>query len=204
MNLILLGAPGTGKGTIASRLAKEMGFTHIAPGDMLRDEVRKGGVLGKKIKSILDAGTLVSDDIVNELIKGRVDRDNVFDGYPRTPVQAQALDKLVNVDVVVLFDMDEKEIVERLKDRRVCPLCKAVYHLKNIVPKVAGICDSCGAALIVREDDKPDTIKKRFSVYMEQTAPVIGYYKKKRILKTLDASMTPDEVIIKVKRIVGL
>lgn len=204
MNIVLLGAPGTGKGTIASRLARENGFAHIAPGDMFREEVARGTELGKRIKSVLDAGQLVSDDTVNELIKARISGSNVFDGYPRTLVQAEALDKLVKIDYVVLFDMSEDAIVERLAGRRVCPGCKQVYHLKTIVPKREGVCDKCGGKLIQRDDDKPEVIRKRFKVYSEQTAPLVEFYRKKKLLKTLDASKTPEEVYEKVKGVLGL
>ncbi len=204
MNIVFLGAPGTGKGTIASRLAKKYNFTHIAPGDLFRKEVKKQTALGKKIKSIMEKGILVPDEVTNKLVKKNIKRNNIFDGYPRNLVQAKALDSCVKVNAVILFKMSEKQIIARLAGRRTCPNCQAIYHIKNIKPKIANICDKCGAKLIQREDDKPKTVKKRFQVYKKQTAPLISLYKKRRILKTIDASKSPEHVYNNIKKLLNL
>ena len=135
MNIIFIGAPGTGKGTLAAKIAADHHFAHLAPGNMLRDEVKKESPLGKKIKSLIESGTLVSDDIVNTLIKNNIKINNIFDGYPRTLAQAEALDKLVKVDSIILFEMSEEQIVKRLSGRRTCPHCQAVYHTITLKPK---------------------------------------------------------------------
>src|SRR3989344_716722 len=194
MNLIFLGAPGTGKGTIAAKIAAEHKFTHIAPGDLFRAEVKKGSELGKKVKSLIDAGSLVPDEITNAIVKQHIGKNTIFDGYPRTIIQAEALDTYAKIDSVILFDMSEQAIIERLAGRRVCPKCGAIYHLKTILPKHTGLCDKCNSKLIQRDDDKPEVIKNRFRVYTEQTLPLVDYYKKKKLSKTVDASGTPEEV----------
>ncbi len=204
MNIVFLGAPGTGKGTLASKLAQSHGFTHIAPGNLFRNEVAKATPLGKKIKNLIEKGILVPDEVTNEIVKKYVTKDTIFDGYPRTIPQAEALDTFAKIDKVLLFDMSENQIVGRLSGRRTCPKCQAIYHIKTIKPKKPGICDKCGTTLIQREDDKPEVIKKRFRVFSEQTAPLIELYTKRKLLQKIDASGTPEEVLIKVKKLLQL
>ncbi len=199
MNIVFLGAPGTGKGTIAARLARGYSFTTIAPGNLFREEARNGTTLGKQIKALIDAGTLVPDEITNKLVKRRIADNTVFDGYPRTLNQAEALDSFTNVDDVVLFEMSEDALVERLSGRRVCPVDGGIYHVKTIRPKREGICDTHGVKLVTRDDDRPEIVRKRFRVFREQTAPLIALYEKRGILKRVDASGTPEEVYGKVK-----
>ena len=203
-NIVFLGAPGTGKGTIASRLSKEYGFVHIAPGDLFRNEAKKGTALGKKVKKNIESGILITDDITNTLVKQYASKNNIFDGYPRTLVQADTMDTFAKPDIVVLFDMSEKDIVERLGGRRTCPNCLAIYHTKNIPPKKHGVCDKCGTELIQRKDDMPDVVRHRFSVFHQQTAPLIDLYTKRSLLKRIDANKMPDEVYAIVKKLLKL
>ncbi len=198
-NFIFLGPPGAGKGTQAERLSKEWNLKHISTGDILRSAVENKTTLGLKAKEFMDRGELVPDNLMIALIeevlppKGGV----IMDGFPRTEVQAKALDELfdkknLKLSAVVLFEVPDEIIVERLAYRRVCPHCRAVYHLKHNPPKEDEICDNCGSKLIQREDDREDVIKKRLSVYRQQTKPLIDYYRKRNILIDLDASLDID------------
>ena len=203
MNIVFIGAPGTGKGTIASRL-KEHGFTHIAPGDLFRKEAKKGTALGKEVKGRIEKGILIPDETTTALVKRYTSKNNIFDGYPRTLPQAEALDSFAKPDMVLFFDMSEQDIVERLSGRRTCPDCHAIYHTKNIPPKKAGICDNCSTKLVQRKDDMPDVTRHRFHVFQKQTAPLIELYTKRKLLKKIDASGTPDEVYVSVKALLRL
>ncbi|HLC75142.1 MAG TPA: nucleoside monophosphate kinase [Candidatus Nanoarchaeia archaeon] len=204
MNLVFLGAPGTGKGTIAAKIAEKHNFTHIAPGNIFREEVKKATPLGKKVKSLIESGTLVPDDLTNQLIKQYVKKNNVFDGYPRTLTQADAVKKLIKIDHVILFDMSEEQIIKRLSGRRTCPNCQAIYHMVTLPPKKTGICDKCGATLVQRKDDAPDVVKHRFRVYQEQTAPLIDLYKKQELLHRITADKSVDDVYAQVHKIAHL
>lgn len=210
MNLIFLGPPGSGKGTQALFLKRDYGFLHISTGDMLRESVAKGTVLGKKVKEYMDRGVLVPDDLIIQLIEekllGGSNNDNlIFDGFPRTLPQAEALDNLMSrmrkrIDRVFLFKADRDIILDRLVNRRVCRNCGALYHLRNSPPKVPGRCDFCGGELYQRDDDKEETILERLKVYEEQTAPLIGYYKAKGVLVEVDANRRAEDVYNEVKR----
>jgi adenylate kinase len=202
MNIVFLGAPGTGKGTIAAMLAMKKNFNHIAPGNLFREEVKKETELGKKVKALIDSGTLVPDEITNRLIKKYIKVNNIFDGFPRTIVQAEALDTFVDLDLVVLFDMTEDQIVTRLSGRRTCPQCQSIYHIKNIPPKKEGMCDACGTTLMKREDDNSDVVRNRFNVFHKQTAPLINLYRKRGLLKKIDGSGTVETVYNSVKALV--
>jgi adenylate kinase len=199
MNIIFLGAPGTGKGTIAAMLVKESNYNHIAPGNLFRTEIKNKTPLGKKVKALLDTGKLVPDEITNELVKKHIKKNTLFDGYPRTINQAEALETSVKIDRVVLFDMTEAAIVKRVGGRRTCPSCQAIYHIKNIPPKKEGICDNCSTPLIQRKDDNPETVKHRFKEYHKKTAPLIELYKKRNLLKTIDASKNVKELFAQTK-----
>lgn len=201
MNVVFLGAPGSGKGTIASKIAAAHGFTHIAPGNLFRDEVSRGSALGKKIKQLVESGTLVPDEITNQLMKKHIKKNNIFDGYPRTLNQADALDKLVTLNKVILFDMSEEQIVKRLSGRRTCPNCQAIYHMVTVPPKRTGICDKCNATLVQRKDDAPDVVKHRFKVFHQQTAPLIELYKQRKLLFSIVASNDVETVFKDVKKI---
>ena len=189
---------------VAGKIAALHGFTHIAPGNIFREEVKKGTPLGKKIKTLIESGTLVSDDITNQVIKKYVKKNNVFDGYPRTLVQADAVDKLVKINHVILFDMSEEQVVRRLGGRRTCPNCQAVYHMVTLPPKTTGKCDHCNATLVQRKDDAPDVVRHRFQVYREQTAPLIDFYKKRELLYRIDADRNVDDVYGQVHKITHL
>ncbi|HID06387.1 MAG TPA: adenylate kinase [Armatimonadetes bacterium] len=194
MQIILLGPPGSGKGTQAAMLAETLNLAHIATGDIFREEIQHGTELGKKVQLYLRSGELVPDDIVIQILESHLrkvldaSKDGfVLDGFPRTEVQAEALDALLQrmgltLDAVVLIDVDDDEIIERLSGRRICPKCGAVYHVRRNPPKEAGKCDRCGAELIQRADDRVDVIRHRLKVYSKQTAPLIEHYRVRGIL----------------------
>ena len=205
MNLIFLGPPGVSKGTVAKRLWGKNGIPQISTGDLLRAAVKEGTGLGKKAKGYMDAGKLVPDDLVIDLLKQRISRDDckngfVLDGFPRTIPQAEALDKSnVVIGKVLNFKAKENTVIERISGRRTCKKCGAIYHVKNIPPKVEGICDKCGGELFQRDDDKIEAVRKRLEVYKEQTAPLIDYYKKKKILIDIETEKPLDEILKDVK-----
>ena len=211
MKLILLGPPGVGKGTQAQKICNEYDAVQISTGDMLRSEIKARTELGKKADEIMKAGKLVSDEIIlgmveNKLFKGNKPANYILDGFPRTIPQAQGLDRMYEkynekLDMVLLLEIPESFIVDRLAARRSCKACNQVYHLVSMPPKVENVCDKCGGELFQREDDKPDTIKNRLKVYKEQTEPLANYYKEKGLLKAVDSTGTPDEVHANVKKI---
>jgi|TARA_Y100000031_G_C8196551_1_gene373969 adenylate kinase len=198
MNIILLGAPGVGKGTIASKLKEKLSFPHIATGDMLRENVAQKTELGIKAKDCMDKGLLVPDELVIEMIKERLKREDckngfILDGFPRTINQAEQINE-IKIDKVVNLQASDELIVKRLSKRRQCKKCGFIYHLENIKPNREGFCDKCNSELYQREDDKPEAIKKRLEVYREQTEPLIGYYKEKGLLVDVDGSGLPEDV----------
>ena len=182
MNLILLGAPGAGKGTQAEAICKEYSIPAISTGNILREAVKNGDELGLKAKSYMDLGKLVPDQIVIDILKERIQKDDckngfVLDGFPRTLPQAEALDKMkIKIDKVVDINVPDEVILERLSGRRVCQKCGATYHIQNKKPKVDGVCDFCGDKLVKRKDDNVETIKDRLKVFHEQTEPLKEYY----------------------------
>ena len=194
MNIvILLGAPGSGKGTVAGKLASEnANLKHVSSGDLLRGAVAKGTKAGKQAKEDMEAGKLVADELIATMIKDVVaettgDVTMLLDGFPRNLAQAKILDEMgAPVKSAVLIDVPDEIIQDRIAGRRTCPKCKAGYHVKNLPPKVEGICDVCGEKLTIRKDDNPDTVKDRLVVYHQQTEPLIEFYKGKNILKTVD------------------
>ena len=208
-NLVFLGPPGAGKGTQAKRLAKDLGLVHISTGDILREAVKNQTPLGRKAKEYMDRGELVPDDLIIALIEEVMPSEGgvIFDGFPRTIAQAEALDEMLNrkglkLDAVILFDVPDEVVVERLSGRRVCPGCGAVYHMKFNPPKKDEICDRCGTELIQREDDREEVVRNRLEVYRKQTAPLVEYYKRKGILIRLDASKEIDEVYQELRKVV--
>ena len=194
MNIvILLGAPGSGKGTVAGKLAADnANLKHVSSGDLLRGAVAKGTEAGKQAKEAMEAGKLVADELIATMIKDVVaettgDVTMLLDGFPRNLAQAKILDEMgAPVKSAVLIDVPDEIIQDRIAGRRTCPKCKAGYHVKNLPPKVEGICDFCGEKLTIRKDDNPDTVKDRLVVYHQQTEPLIEFYKGKNILKTVD------------------
>ena len=199
LRIVLLGPPGAGKGTHAKILSERYEIPHISTGDILRSQIQKQTPLGERAKSFIDSGKLVPDNLVIEMVQERLRNDDVkngfiLDGFPRTADQATALDQILDkakmpLHFVLQFDTSEEVIVDRLSGRRACSHCGANYHVRNIPPKKEGICDLCGRSLIQRKDDEPETVRKRLKVYQEQTAPLIDYYKKKRVLVEVSGDM---------------
>ena len=193
MKLILLGPPGAGKGTQAQFLVEKYGIPQISTGDLLRKAVAEGTELGKIAKSYMDAGKLGPDDLILALVKERIEKPDcrkgyILDGYPRNLAQAEAMEKLDRVDVVINLVLPMEELVNRLTSRRTCRKCNAVYNLTARPPKVAGKCDSCGGELYQRDDDNEKTVSKRLETYTAQTEPLIKHYKKKKLLRDIDAT----------------
>ena len=197
MNIILLGPPGSGKGTQAKRIEQKYGITQLATGDMLRAATLSGNQLGLRVKSIMDSGQLVPDNIIIDMIAERVEQPDcrygfVLDGFPRTLAQAQALDQMLSrrsrqLDYVIEFEVDEAALVDRLAGRFTCQQCGASYHERDNRPKVDGVCDACGGCeFICRADDRPETVRARLDVYHRQTAPILPYYRGRGILRPVD------------------
>jgi adenylate kinase len=204
MILILLGPPGSGKGTQAKRLVTDRGWPQLSTGDMLRAGIAQGTKLGLEAKSYMDRGALVPDQVVIGMIQERTQAPDcrggfILDGFPRTIPQAEALSKMLGelnrkVDRAVLFQIADSELVKRLSGRRTCLKCGAMYHVDSAPSKQSGVCDVCGSQLIQREDDKAEVIQKRLSVYHQQTAPVVDYYQKQGKLREIDATQSPAAV----------
>jgi adenylate kinase len=199
LKLIIFGPPSAGKGTQAQRLSKRYGIPQIATGDLLREAVAKQTPLGVKIKSYLDTGRLGPDDLIVQLISERVSKPDcsngyILDGFPRTMGQAEELEKMTQVDIVLNIVVDFEALVERAIGRRICKECAAVYHVSFNPPKAPGVCDKCGSELIQRDDDREDTVRSRLRIYMEQTAPLVVYFKKKGNLVDIDGSKGIDGV----------
>ncbi len=202
MNIvILLGAPGSGKGTVAAKLAADnANLKHVSSGDLLRGAVAKGTDAGKQAKDFMEAGKLVPDELIATMIKDVVaettgDVTMLLDGFPRNVAQADILAKMgAPVKSAVLIDVPDEIIQDRIAGRRTCPKCKAGYHVKNLPPKVEGICDNCGEKLVIRKDDNPDTVKDRLVVYHQQTEPLIAYYKERNLLKSVNGTTGVDSV----------
>jgi adenylate kinase len=204
MIVVLLGPPGSGKGTQAKKLVSKRQWPQLSTGDMLRTAIAEGSDLGLKAKTFMDKGMLVPDDVVVGLIAVRstqADSENgfVLDGFPRTIPQAEALDLMLTkqsrqVDSAVLFKIPDSELVRRLSGRRTCLNCGSMFHIESLKPKKDGICDKCGQALVQRDDDKVEVIQKRLSVYHQQTEPLVKYYEAAGKLKTIDATQSPEQV----------
>ena len=192
MKIIMLGAPGAGKGTQAKKIAEKYGIPHISTGDIFRANIKNQTELGKKAKSYMDQGMLVPDELTLELIMDRFTNDDckngyVLDGFPRTIPQAEALTKALSdkqdaVDYAINVDVPDEAIVTRMAGRRACLACGGTYHIKFNPTKVEGICDACGGELVLRDDDKPETVKNRLEIYHEQTQPLIDFYTEKGVL----------------------
>ncbi len=213
MKIIMLGAPGAGKGTQAKQIAGKYGIPHISTGDIFRANIKNGTELGKKAKEYMDQGQLVPDELTCDLVMDRIAEDDckngfVLDGFPRTIPQAEALDAALTktgqaMDYAIDVDVPDENIVNRMSGRRACLKCGATYHIVSIPPKQEGICDTCGAQLVIRDDDKPETVQKRLDVYHEQTQPLIDFYSKKGILKSVDGTKSMDEVFGAITDILG-
>ena len=211
MKIVMLGAPGAGKGTQAKKIADKWQVPHISTGDIFRANIKNGTELGNKAKSFMDQGLLVPDELVVDLVVDRVKQEDcangyVLDGFPRTIPQAVALDKALaaiggKIDFAINVEVPDENIINRMSGRRACVACGATYHLVHIPTKVEGICDRCGAELILREDDKPETVKKRLDVYHEQTQPLIDYYTKQGVLEEVDGTKDMEEVFAAIVKV---
>ncbi len=205
MKLIVLGPPGSGKGTISERLEKEFGFLHVSAGELLRKEAKKNTAQGRETKKTIEAGKLVPNQLIVGMVKEAVKNKKKYllDGFPRALEQAQAIEDL-KIDLVLYLEIPQELVIERFAGRLVCLEGHHSYHIKHLPPKKAGICDIDGSQLIQRADDNPTVIKERFKIFHRETEPVINYYRKKQILKTVDGSGLPDGVYERVKKVLEL
>lgn len=207
MNLIFLGPPGAGKGTVAKRLSEEKHIPHVSTGDLFREEIKNETDLGKKVQKIMSDGDLVPDELTTEIVKKRLSQPDaqdgvILDGFPRTTPQADALGEFCKIDGVIYFDIPDKEVVKRLSGRRIAKKSGRIYHVEYNPPKTPGIDDETGEPLITRPDDQEDAVRNRLDVYKKQTAPLIEYYKSKGKLINIDASSAPEKVYKSVKETV--
>ena len=213
MKIIMLGAPGAGKGTQAKKIAEKYAIPHISTGDIFRANIKNGTELGMKAKTYMDQGLLVPDELVVDLVVDRVQQEDcangyVLDGFPRTIPQAEALDNALStlgqkMDYAINVEVPDANIVNRMGGRRACVGCGATYHLEFAPTKVEGVCDNCQGELILREDDKPETVQKRLNVYHEQTQPLIDYYTGKEIMVEVDGTVDINDVFQAIVNILG-
>jgi adenylate kinase len=213
MILILLGPPGAGKGTQAKLLAAELKVPHVSTGDMFRDHKARGTPLGKKVQAIMDAGGLVTDDVTNEMVKERLGRPDVangciLDGYPRTTAQAQYLDLLLHamgrsIERCLSYEVPDEVLVERMSGRRSCPKCGTVYHVSQNPPKRDGFCDGDGMGLVQRDDDKPETVRRRLQEYAVKTEPLRRFYRERNVLTEVEGVGTPEGILAATKKVLG-
>lgn len=213
MKIIMLGAPGAGKGTQAKMIADKYGVPHISTGDIFRANIKNGTELGMEAKKYMDQGLLVPDELTVRILLDRVAQDDckngyVLDGFPRTIPQAEVLDSELtklgdHIDYAINVDVPDENIVKRMSGRRACLTCGATYHVEHVPPKKEGICDVCGSELVLRDDDKPETVKNRLNVYHEQTQPLIDFYTEKGVLKTVDGTVPMEEVFAAITAILG-
>ena len=210
MKLILLGAPGAGKGTQAEILCKRFGVPSISTGNILRAAIKDGTPTGVQAKSYIDAGQLVPDEVIIGILNERIARDDcakgyILDGVPRTIGQAEAMEKSgIEIDAAVALEISEDEILRRMRGRRVCEACGSSFNMEAIPPRVEGICDNCGGKLIQRQDDTPETVHKRLEVYHKETKPLIGYYAERGLLKTVDVSDSKEGTYHRIMTLLGL
>jgi adenylate kinase len=213
MKIIMLGAPGAGKGTQAKMIAERYAVPHVSTGDIFRANISNGTELGKEAKGYMDQGLLVPDELTVKILLDRVSKEDckngyVLDGFPRTIPQAEVLDKALaelgdQVDYAINVDVPDENIINRMSGRRACLTCGATYHVKYNTPKVEGVCDVCDQELVLRDDDKAETVKKRLDVYHDQTQPLIDYYSSKGILKEVDGTIDMKDVFGAIVKILG-
>ena len=204
----MFGPPGSGKGTYASRLSKELTMPHISTGDLVRDEIASQTEIGKEIEKYSKSGKLVPDEVIGKLLKNRISKSDcvkgfILDGFPRTIPQAEVLEGISPPDVVVNLDVPEEVIVERLSARQTCATCGAIYNERFLKPRTQGICDKCGGQLRKRDDDQPNVIRERLKVYRIQTQPLLDHYRKKGIIRNIvnkEASVPPDKIVAEILR----
>ena len=213
MKIIMLGAPGAGKGTQAKMIAEKCGIPHISTGDIFRANIKNGTELGAKSKEYMDKGLLVPDELVCDLVVDRIqqadcEKGSILDGFPRTIPQAEALENALNaieqkLDYAIDIDVPDENIINRMSGRRACVGCGATYHVLFNPTKVEGKCDVCGESLILRDDDKPETVKKRLDVYHTQTQPLIDFYTERKVLVEVDGTQSMDKVFDDIMKILG-
>jgi adenylate kinase len=213
LRAVLLGPPGAGKGTQAVRIVDKYGIPHISTGDIFRANIKEGTELGKKAQEYMNAGKLVPDELVVDLVKDRLSQDDckngfLLDGFPRTIFQAEKLDEFLaengqKLDIVLNFKVSKEVLITRLTGRRVCKSCGASYHIVNMPPKKEGVCDRCGGELVQRADDNKETVENRINVYEEQTAPLIGYYEKAGVIADFDGEKAPEVVFDEIVKAIG-
>jgi adenylate kinase len=209
--VILLGAPGAGKGTHAKRLSSLLGIPHISTGDIFREEMEKNSELGQEVRRYVESGELVPDEVVNQIVKKRLSQDDckkgfILDGYPRTLQQAEALEQILKelslpLKKVINLVVSEEEIIRRLSGRRICRNCGAIFHIVNMPPKKEGICDYCGGELYQRDDDKPEAIRHRLAVYHKQTEPLIRFYEEKGLLVNVNCEVPLEQSVEEIVKI---
>ena len=210
MNLILLGAPGAGKGTQAEILCKKLGIPSISTGNILRAAIKDGTPTGLKAKSYMDAGQLVPDEVIIGIVGERLSQPDcqkgcILDGVPRTIAQAEAIEKAgIRIDAVISIEISEDEILRRMSGRRVCEACGASYNVEAVPPKVEGICDNCGGKLIQREDDTPETVKARLAVYHKETEPLVDFYAERGLLKSVEVADNKEATNAKILAALGM
>ncbi len=213
MKIIMLGAPGAGKGTQAKKIADRYHIPHISTGDIFRANIKAGTELGKKAKEFMDQGLLVPDEVTIGMLMDRISEEDckdgyILDGFPRTIPQAESLTKALaekgtSVDFAINVDVPDENIIHRMGGRRACLNCGATYHIEYAAPKTEGVCDKCGSALVLRDDDQPETVKKRLNVYHEQTQPLIEYYGNANVLKEVDGTQDLEKVFEDITVILG-
>ena len=213
MKIIMLGAPGAGKGTQAKMIAEKYQVPHVSTGDIFRANIKNGTELGKEAKKYMDQGLLVPDELTVKILLDRVAKEDckngyVLDGFPRTIPQAEVLDKALSemgdaIDYAINVDVPDENIVRRMSCRRACLACGATYHIAHIPPKKEGICDTCGQELVLRDDDKPETVLNRLKVYHDQTQPLIDFYAAKGVLKNVDGTVDMKDVFAAIVDILG-
>ena len=213
MKIIMLGAPGAGKGTQAKMIAKEYNIPHISTGDIFRANIKNNTELGQEDKKYMDAGQLVPDELTVNILLDRVAQDDcqngyVLDGFPRTIPQAEVLDEALTklgdkIDFAIDVDVPDENIVRRMGGRRACVTCGATYHIEHVPPKKEGVCDTCGSELILRDDDKPETVLNRLKVYHDQTQPLIDFYSAKGVMNSVDGTVDMMDVFAAIKTILG-
>jgi len=209
----MLGAPGAGKGTQAKKVAKKYNIPHISTGDIFRADIKEGTELGKRAKEYMDKGELVPDDITIGMLLDRIHKADckdgfVLDGFPRTIPQAKSLSEALSklnekIDYAINIDVPDDSIITRMSGRRACLSCGSTYHIKYSAPKKENICDNCGSELVIRDDDKPETVKKRLDVYHKQTQPLIDYYDNENILANVDGTKDMEEVFLDIVAVLG-